>query len=124
MAQEIGISEDGIKYNLNKLKQKGLIARKGTLREGAWEIRTIKGINKKGSEGLGEKLGEGLGETQVKIISLMSKDNKITIPLLSKKIGISTTAIEKHINRLKKKGIIDRKGGAKGGYWKIKRGDN
>lgn len=128
MAREIGISEDGIKYNLNKLKQKGLIVRKGTLREGSWEIRPIKGINKKGSEGLGEKLGEELGErlgeTQDKIISLMGEDNKITIPLLSKKIGISTTAIEKHITRLKKKGIIDRKGGAKGGYWKIKRGDN
>jgi ATP-dependent DNA helicase RecG len=128
MAREIGISEDGIKYNLNKLKEKGIIIRKGSLRAGAWEIRQIKESNIKGPEGLGEgldeklgeKLGERLGETQSKIISLMVEDNKISIPLLSEKIGISTTAIEKHIDRLKKEGIIIRKGSARGGYWEIK----
>ena len=131
MAREIGISEDGIKYNLNKLKEKGVIIRKGTLRSGYWEIRKIKESNKKSSEGLGEthddglgkKSGERLGETQRKIISLIIEDNKISIPLLSEKIGISTTAIEKHINRLKRKGIINRRGSAKGGYWEIKKGD-
>lgn len=54
MARGIGISEDGIKYNLNKLKEKGIIIRKGTLRSGYWEIRKIKESNKKSSEGLGE----------------------------------------------------------------------
>jgi ATP-dependent DNA helicase RecG len=74
-------------------------------------------------ERLGERLGEGLGETQSKIISLMVEDKKISIPLPSKKIGVSKTAIEKHINRLKREGIIIRKGSAKGGYWEIKKGD-
>jgi len=124
MAREIGISEDGIKYNLNKLKEKGIIIRKGTLRSGYWEIRKIKESNIKSSEGLGEThddgLGEKLGETQSRIISLMVEDNKISIPLLSEKIGISTTAVEKHIDRLKKEGFINRIGSARGGYWEIK----
>jgi predicted HTH transcriptional regulator len=127
MAREIGISEDGIKYNLNKLREKGIIIRKGTLRAGYWEIRQIKESNIKTpvrlGEGLDEKLGDRLGETQSKIISLMVEDNKISIPLLSKKIGVSTTAIEKHIDRLKRKGIINRKGSARAGYWEIKKGD-
>jgi ATP-dependent DNA helicase RecG len=128
MAREIDISENGIKYNLNKLKDKGIIIRKGTLRAGFWEIRQIKASNVKDNgklgEGLGERLGEGLGErlgeTQGKIISLMIEDNKISIPLLAEKIGISTTAVEKHINQLKKEGIVDRKGAARGGSWEIK----
>ncbi|UCH94862.1 MAG: winged helix-turn-helix transcriptional regulator [Candidatus Aminicenantes bacterium] len=128
MARGIGISEDGIKYNLNKLKEKGIIIRKGTLRSGYWEIRKIKEGNikssgrlgKKLSEGLGEGLGERLGEMQSRIISLMVEDNKISIPLLSEKIGISTTAVEKHIDRLKKEGIVNRKGSPRGGYWEIK----
>jgi ATP-dependent DNA helicase RecG len=120
MARGIGISEDGIKYNLNKLKEKGIIIRKGTLRSGYWEIRKIKESNIKNSGRLGKKLGEGLGETQSRIISLMVEDNKISIPLLSEKIGISTTAVEKHIDRLKKEGFINRIGSARGGYWEIK----
>jgi len=122
MAREIGISEDGIKYSLNRLKEKGIIIRKGTLRGGYWEIRQIKEGNIRSPGGLGETLGERLGETRVKIILLMVEDNKISIPLLSEKIGVSTTAVERHINRLKKEGIINRKGSARGGYWEIKIG--
>ena len=39
LAERIGISEDGIKFNLNKLKQKGLLKRIGPDKGGHWEIR-------------------------------------------------------------------------------------
>ena len=49
----------------------------------------------------------------------MSQNKTISIPELSTAIGISTTAIEKHIKGLKDKGIIKRIGSAKGGYWEV-----
>lgn len=69
--------------------------------------------------GLGEKLGEKLGETQQNIIKLMQNNPKIPITALATELGISTTAIEKHIKTLKDKNIIQRIGGAKGGHWEI-----
>lgn len=127
LSKKTGFSTTTIEKHINRLKKKGIIRRKGTAKGGYWEIRQIKGHYKKSSEwldekndeGLGEELGERLGETQSKIISLMVEDNKISIPLLSKRIGISTTAIEKHIDRLKKEGIINRIGSARGGCWEI-----
>jgi ATP-dependent DNA helicase RecG len=50
---------------------------------------------------LGEKLGEKLGETQQNIIKLMQNNPKIAITALAVELGISTTAIEKHIKTLK-----------------------
>jgi predicted HTH transcriptional regulator len=49
----------------------------------------------------------------------MAQDSKISISGLSQKIGISTTAKEKHIHQLKHKEILKRKGSAKGGQWVI-----
>lgn len=34
-------------------------------------------------------------------------------------VGISTHAIEKHLEKLKAQGIIERIGSAKGGYWEV-----
>ena len=38
MAKLIGISRDGIAYNINLLKQKGMIKRSGSTKSGNWEI--------------------------------------------------------------------------------------
>ena len=38
---------------------------------------------------------------------------------MAKHIGISTTAIDNNINTLKAKGLLERVGGRKDGYWKI-----
>ena len=68
---------------------------------------------------LDQKLGEKLGENELQIVELIWKDSKISITDMSEKIGISTTAIENNIKKLKKKGIIKRVGPAKGGYWEV-----
>ncbi len=60
-----------------------------------------------------------LGENRLIIIKLMKKKKQISIPELSKLIGISTTAIEKNIKYLKEKNVIKRVGGGKGGHWEI-----
>lgn len=79
----------------------------------------VKVIDQGLGEKLGEKLGERLGENELQIVELISKDSKISITDMADKIGISTTAIENNIKKLKKNGFIDRIGPAKGGYWKI-----
>ncbi|NCO23759.1 MAG: winged helix-turn-helix transcriptional regulator [bacterium] len=38
LAEKIGISESGIKFNLNQLKKKNKIKRVGPDRGGSWEI--------------------------------------------------------------------------------------
>ena len=70
-------------------------------------------------EKLGDRLGEKLGKTRSRIVFLMAKNAKITIPELAELIGITTTAIENHIRILKNNGLVKRIGPAKGGYWEV-----
>jgi len=70
-------------------------------------------------EKLGEKFGEKFGENELAIAKEISKDPKITISELSQIVGISTTAIENNITKLKEKGILKRIGPDKGGYWEV-----
>ena len=78
-------------------------------------------FRRKTSESIGLNIGIsiGLNETQAKIIELMEMDNKITMQRISEIIGIAKRNIEASISDLKKKGIIDRIGSRKNGYWKI-----
>ena len=54
-----------------------------------------------------------------KILQLINENNSITTKELAKKIGISTSAIEKQIKKLKDKKEVERIGADKGGYWKV-----
>ena len=70
----------------------------------------------KGSEKSSEKGSEKSSE---KIINELINNKNITISDLSSKLGISTRAIEKQLDKLKQKGMIRRVGPAKGGHWEI-----
>ena len=74
--------------------------------------------NKVGSK-LVEKVGSKLVENQLKIILLISEDEKITKNRMSEILNISNTAIDKNILKLKNLGIIKRIGPAKGGHWEV-----
>ena len=63
--------------------------------------------------------GQILSEIQQKIIELMLKNSKISRNELSNILNINASAIQKHINKLKKAGIIQREGADRGGYWKM-----
>ena len=67
-----------------------------------------------------EKLGEKLGENQKMILNFIKRNGHITIPELSQRVKISTTAIENNIAKLKQKGLLKRIGADKGGYWEVK----
>ncbi|ODS38212.1 MAG: hypothetical protein A7315_12785 [Candidatus Altiarchaeales archaeon WOR_SM1_79] len=66
-----------------------------------------------------EGLVEGLVENQKKILTLVRTNPYVSKKEMSENIGISTTAIDKNISSLKKKGILKRIGPAKGGYWEV-----
>jgi len=70
-------------------------------------------------KGLVEGLVERLVESQRKIIDIIKQNPYVSKKELSDKIGISTTAIDKNITRLKKKGLLKRIGPDKGGHWEI-----
>ena len=70
-------------------------------------------------EGLVERLVEGLAENQRKMIDLIKKTPRVSKKELSVKIGISTTAVDKNIAQLKKRGFLRRVGPDKGGHWEI-----
>jgi len=58
-------------------------------------------------------------KTREKILKLILEDTSISIKEMSNRIGITQKGIEWQIMRLKKDGILQRIGPAKGGYWKI-----
>jgi predicted HTH transcriptional regulator len=57
--------------------------------------------------------------TTGKILLLIASYNTISLTQLSKELGINRSAIQKHIDNLKSKGIIRRDGADKGGKWII-----
>ena len=62
---------------------------------------------------------KGSVKSSVKILKLIKENNQITIPELADNIKISTRAIEKQIDKLKKENKLKRVGGRKHGNWKI-----
>ena len=71
------------------------------------------------AEGLVERLVEGLVESQRKILVLISQNPSVSKQEMADKIGISTTAVDKNIAYLRKKGLIKRIGAARGGHWEV-----
>lgn len=64
-------------------------------------------------------LGEKLGENQKRILELLSSNSLLTIKELAETLGISTTAVENNLARLKLKNLLARVGGDKGGHWEV-----
>jgi ATP-dependent DNA helicase RecG len=74
-------------------------------------------IDKVKSSGKGS--GKSSGKSSNKILVLLRKTSSLTIPELSKKLNISTRAVEKHIQALKKAGKLKRMGSRKEGWWEV-----
>ena len=136
MPPGIGI-DDLKKWHLSKPRNEFLadVFFKGGVIE-AWGRGTIKIVDECKKAGLPEPefreefgdfsvffrkapLGERLGETEEKILALIAGDKSIAIPVMAERLGISTTAVEKHLKKLKEKGAIERVGSARGGSWRV-----
>ena len=64
-------------------------------------------------------LVDGLVESQRKIVELIKANPKISKKEMAENIGISTTAVDKHIRSLREKGILKRVGGDRSGHWEL-----
>jgi ATP-dependent DNA helicase RecG len=64
-------------------------------------------------------LVEGLVESQRKILKIVKENPRISKKAMAEAIGISTTAIDKNIEKLKTKGLLRHIGPAKGGHWEV-----
>lgn len=58
-------------------------------------------------------------ETTQKIYELIKSNPRISRKQLCDELNINPSAVQKHIEKLKEQNVITRKGGAKGGWWKI-----
>lgn len=55
----------------------------------------------------------------MQVIELIRKDNKISREAMSRLLKVSESSIYRDIEKLKKIGVLERKGSTKGGYWQI-----
>lgn len=63
--------------------------------------------------------GESSGETAARVLSLLSKNAKLTVPNMAQHLGLTTRAVEKQLAKLKEEGRLRRVGPNKGGHWQI-----
>ena len=68
--------------------------------------------------GFGEKFGEN--HTREKILAIMRRNPTVSAKSIAEEIDITARGVEKNIRELKKAGLIERLGPAKGGYWVVK----
>ncbi|PIN76891.1 transcriptional regulator [Candidatus Woesearchaeota archaeon CG10_big_fil_rev_8_21_14_0_10_36_11] len=123
LLQRIDLVEDigsGIKRMRKLMKADGLEEPIFEFSRDWFSVSFKRPLLQKLGKGWGDRLGEKLGDNQKKIIELMEEDKYISISQIAEKIGISTTAVENNIAKLKEKGLIQRVGSAKAGYWYAK----
>jgi ATP-dependent DNA helicase RecG len=124
------ISSTGVENIINRLKNKGILVRRGTKRRGYWDVITYEKIDGTTlsvqekmptitNDKLGNKLGGKLGNNERKIMQLINDNNRISTTTIAQAIPLSSTSVETIIKRLKEKGILRRIGSAKSGYWEI-----
>jgi predicted HTH transcriptional regulator len=68
-----------------------------------------------------EGLVDGLVESQQKLLKLVVDNPQISKRRMAEIIGISTTAIDKNIEQLKRKKLLERVGSPKAGIWKVRK---
>ncbi|HHV86465.1 MAG TPA: HTH domain-containing protein [Petrimonas sp.] len=81
-----------------------------------------KSIGEAGNEAISEAENEAIKMTlrQEKILQLIREDNSLSREAISKQLKVSDSSVYRDIEKLKKIGKLERVGGNKGGYWKIK----
>ena len=66
-----------------------------------------------------EKVTDTLDEKSVRILELISEDPAYTSTAIAEKLSLSRKTVSQRLKELKEKGIIERIGSDRKGYWKI-----
>ncbi len=59
-----------------------------------------------------------LSERQSQVLELIRNDSKLSKIAMAEKLGINPSAVQKHLEVLKKKGVLKRIGGTRG-HWEV-----
>ncbi|MCP4157581.1 MAG: HTH domain-containing protein [bacterium] len=100
-------------------KGSGKNPEKGSGKNPDTKLKDASGNASDEKEGSGKNSEKGSGKSTDEILVQLQKKANLTIPELSEKLGISTRAVEKHMNSLKKSGKLKRIGSRKKGWWKV-----
>ena len=85
----------------------------------ALEDRLIRSTTQKVGEKVGKKVGKKISKTETVILNLLHEDPAYSYVTLAQKAGISEKTVFIRIKSLKEKGILERVGSGRKGYWKI-----
>ena len=67
----------------------------------------------------GKDRRESVGETARKILVALGGNSSMTIPELSKQVGVTERSIQRNIQNLQDAGLLRRVGGRKAGHWEV-----
>ena len=136
LAERIGVTPDGIKYHLRKLKADGAIRRVGSDRAGRWVVTDQPDDDQ-------NRIGEGSEDrrepattqnptpttqnptpttqdtTQERILNYLSAEPTLTRRELAERIGITPDGIKYHLGKLNAAGAIRRVGSDRAGRWEV-----
>ena len=82
-----------------------------------WIIRSV---TSRVTEKVTEKVTDNLDEKSLQILSLLSEDPAYTSSVISEKLGISRKTVSQRLKKMKERGIVERVGSDRKGYWNIK----
>ena len=115
MAEKLGVTRSTVSSNLKVLKEKGVIERIGSDRNGYWKTEQFLGKQNRTEVDRNKKMKP----IQEKILDLIIENSKITQIQMAKRLGVTRSTISLNLKILKEKGIIKRVGSDRNGYWKI-----
>lgn len=76
--------------------------------------------NEENGGSIGVSIGGSIEMTdrQKEVLDIIKADNRISYRSIAAKLGINDSAVKKHLNALKEKGVLERVGGTRG-HWEI-----
>ena len=136
LAERIGVTPDGIKYHLRKLKTDGSVRRVGSDRAGRWIVADRPTDDRQTSEEGPEDSPEPATTqntipttqinadttqktTQEKVLSFLRAEPELTRRELAERVGITPDGIKYQLGKLKAAGAIRRVGSDRAGRWEV-----
>lgn len=84
--------------------------------------RVIRSVTRKVTDRVTEKVTDNLDEKSIQILALISEDPAYTTAIIAERLSISRKTVSQRLKEMKGKGIIERIGSDRKGYWKIHEG--
>ena len=79
------------------------------------EDRVIRSVTRK----VTDRVTDNLDEKSIQILELISEDPAYTSTAISEKLSLSRKTVSQRLKEMKEKGILERIGSDRKGYWKI-----